>query len=69
MPRRRREPENEAGVAYVDMDRMLVVLDTGEKCAITNMIDDDRDETLDPDEAVALVFRIDSSNQWGACER
>ena len=59
---------NEAEVVAVDMDARKVFLMSGERCPITNMIDDRGNETDDPDDAVSVVFPIASIDKWGCCE-
>ena len=49
------DPADPRSAVYVDLDTMTVTQLSGATIPITNMIDENGDECIDPDEAVVVV--------------
>jgi hypothetical protein len=57
---------DERRIVAFDLGNMVAILDDGQDIPITNMIDEDREETTDTDEAFSLVAGPCAAGMWYA---
>jgi LDH2 family malate/lactate/ureidoglycolate dehydrogenase len=50
-------------IEAINLGRRLALTDTGEQLPITDMFDEDGDETDDPDKAVAVIIKA-GEDHW-----
>lgn len=58
------EPDDPRNAVFVDLNDMTVLLEDGMILSVTNMLDAEGDECIDPDEAVVVVAGSDELGWW-----